>query len=155
MIIDSLRQYLLANPSVTSYVGTRIYPNHLPQGLDLRTSTPAISFFLVSSEYLYDTKGIKNLVSARVQVDTWSYSSSETIRLAAILRRSLAQFNKQMGYLYVAGGKILDEQSLAEEPKDGSEDWLYRKMQDYQFRYCNSRFLYSGSGGLSIGGSSA
>lgn len=74
MLGEAIRAILLSNSTVSSLVGTRIYPEELP----LNCSFPAISYSVISDPFQIHMR------SARMQISCWAddYTSRETLKTA-------------------------------------------------------------------------
>lgn len=86
MIEQDLRTYLLAQPSVTALIATRLYPIRLPQGVTL----PAVTYQRItgSSEQAYD--GPVNLGQGTIQFDCWADTYASALAVAEQVRQKLA-----------------------------------------------------------------
>ena len=73
-VIEMLRIELLADPTILELIGSRIFPNELPQAIAL----PAVCCSVVSSvpEQSFDGSVSSRLVNTRVQVDVYARAVS-------------------------------------------------------------------------------
>jgi len=134
MIEQSLYQYLSGIEAITNIVGTSIYHHHLPQSAEF----PVLTFQLISSRHEHDLLGAAGIVTARYQVDCWSYSLSEAATMAEAVRQALQGFSGDMEDTEILFIVLDDQNNLDEAPKDGSDNWLYRREQDYLIKYRES-----------------
>jgi len=92
----AIRSILLSHAQISAMVGgTRIYPSVLPQGQTLTS----IVQNLTSEDIGYHMQGDSGLMMARTQLDCWSKSSDEAVKLAGYVFDKLSGFSgKQIGY---------------------------------------------------------
>lgn len=88
MIEDALRTLLIEPGTATAdLVGSRVYPERLPQGADNKASPlPAITYFVVDAPRAYHHKGPSFNVRARIQLDLYGekYSDAQKLRRAIV-----------------------------------------------------------------------
>lgn len=130
-IVKGLQTFLEAQSTITSVVGTRIYPQHLPRN----SSYPCLTHQLVSRTYGHHLSGVTGLSTARVQVDCWGEKLSDVETLAEAVRVALDGYFGTIGDVTVAFVQLDNEQDLSEAPQDESEQWLYRRTQDYLIKH--------------------
>ncbi|WP_339684233.1 tail completion protein gp17 [Gimesia maris] len=132
MIEKALYQYLSDQTSITDITGTRIYPHHLPQSV---TSYPVLTITLVSNSHGHHLTSASGETTARVQLDSWSESLSDAVSLAEAVRGELQGFSGTMDTVTIHFIQLDNEQNLSEPPIDASDDWMYRKSQDFLVKY--------------------
>ncbi len=88
--------YLLSQDSITSLVGTRIYPMHLLEGTDL----PAINYMRISQERDRSHSG-NSMNRPIIQFSCWAYSYETVKDVAENLIAKLDNFSD-----YLASGKV-------------------------------------------------
>lgn len=71
-IYRALRAFLLADATIATAVGTRIYPVKLPQG----ATFPAMTILRVSDPRLNVLRGTPSLARPRYQIDCWVRETS-------------------------------------------------------------------------------
>lgn len=85
------RDRLLDVSAVTTFVGTRIYPNHLPpnrtRDFGNNPRLPAIVFAQISSPEATD--GSLELYEPRVQLDCWAHEYADAVALADAVQDAL------------------------------------------------------------------
>ena len=101
-IEPGLYAHLSAAAGVSALVGTRIYPDRLPEAAAL----PAITYQRVSTVAQQGIGGLAELASARVQITAWAdgpgrYSAAKEIAGAVV--QSLAGFRGDWGSVPVSG----------------------------------------------------
>lgn len=81
----ALRTMALADPSVTTAFGTRMYPLRLPQAVEY----PAATYQLISSIPEYSLEGSSNLNEGRVQFDVYAETYDALIAASEALKAAL------------------------------------------------------------------
>lgn len=87
MIVEQINARLKAVSGVTSIVGERIYPHHLPQGATL----PALSHMQLGFEPVHAMSADPNIQSLRLQVSCWASQYSQAKTLAKAVRDALSR----------------------------------------------------------------
>ena len=106
MINTIIRNMLLDNANIKSYVNNRVYYLYLPQDVVL----PAISFFMVSNFRHHDI----DVTRPRFQFDCWATSLSTAKSLADEIRKT---FQREKGVYYgtsIIQGIYITEQEFYE-----------------------------------------
>jgi hypothetical protein len=127
---EGMRAKLLATNAVTAILGTRIYPDRLPQ----RPTMPAAIYWVVSGVDEAGLGGLLGVAHARVQVDAYATTRLGANALATAIRDALAATGGRgtWGAVDVSGctpqgGERYDTQPLG----DGSDDPQYITSRDY------------------------
>ena len=118
--------------TVTDFVGTRIFPNVIPQD---NTTYPAIRYAFISEVHDQDLQGSAGVVRCRVQIDSYSTSFLESIQMREAIRLILEGFSGLMDTTEVLWSSLDDSQSEWEPPQDSSDVGLHRQVQDFIIRY--------------------
>lgn len=84
----ALRAYLLADSTIASLVGTRMYPVKLPQG----TALASIVFTRVSGLSGVTSSGREGLSRPRVQIDCWAPTMDAAATLADRVKERIEGF---------------------------------------------------------------
>jgi len=128
MIEDDLCTYLKDDVTISSYVGTRIYPVRMPQNVVY----PAITYQIIGSTRFLTLSGPVSLVEGRYQIDIWSNGYGETKNIAKGIRDALQGFKGLMGTTKVQGilQDINSEQDFYEDDTD-----LNRLTNDFIIYY--------------------
>ena len=98
MIEEGLRTLMVNDAGVSAKVGTRVYGVKLPQ----KPTLPAIVFFRVTEDPVYDTSGMTGLSSGRFQVDCWDKNLKGSRDLKEAVRKLLS------GFKGTANGETID-----------------------------------------------
>jgi len=117
---------LLATSSVTSIVGTRIFPGVRPQGSVL----PSIVFNKISGGPLYDDEGEVGLDQDRVQIDSWSTDYTEAKSLSREVRASLSAYFGTTSGVESLYCHLDSERDLVETGSNNAE-YLHRVSMDF------------------------
>lgn len=88
MIEQLLFQWLTGYAALSALIGTRIYPNPLPQAAPL----PAVAWQKISAVRVYSQQGSSGLVKARFQFDCWGTSAAQAIAVANALITAVHTF---------------------------------------------------------------
>ena len=128
------RTKLIGTVAVAAIVGTRIYPDHLPQGATL----PAAVYHVVSGTDEVDLAGMSGVAHARVQIDSYATTRAAANALSTAIRDALAATHNRGLWGTVAtlgttpqGGERYDTQSVG----DGSDERQFITMRDYLISY--------------------
>jgi hypothetical protein len=84
-IEEGLVAQLIGDAGVSTIVGSKVHPGHVPQGEDL----PAIVYTRISSEREVELDGPSNFVKVHIRVDCWHTSYSGVKSLADAVRAAL------------------------------------------------------------------
>ena len=132
-----IRTYLLSKSSITSLIGTRVYPDYIPQ----KNSTyPAIVYQVISDTPDHTLAGAALHTGTRVQLDVYAETSLVRAQVVEALRNVLQGFppagTTTMGSSdsTVSSVKYLNSFDIYEPPQDNSDTGLFRNSTDYWFR---------------------
>lgn len=124
-----IKDLLLADGTVSGIIGTRIWPNKLPQGAELE----AITYTRVSGVRLKTLKGLAGLARPSFQIDCWAEKYTEVKTLANAVRAVLD------GYQGTVNTIRIDRIQILNEVDDfNPELHLYRVIQDYEVFHAES-----------------
>lgn len=90
MLDEALRTFLLADEALSALVGTRIYPDEVPQG----GTFPALRYLQVSLLADYTHDGDANLDMTRYQFDCYAPNRPQANQVATVLRTALSRLQK-------------------------------------------------------------
>ena len=134
------RTKLIGTAAVAAILGTRIYPDHLPQGATL----PAAVYHVVSGTDEVDLAGMSGVAHARIQIDAYAKTAGSVDgrtaanALSTAIRDALATTHNRGLWGTVAtlgttpqGGERYDTQSVG----DGSDERQFITMRDYLISY--------------------
>lgn len=121
MIEADLRAYLIAQPAITSLVGTRVYPMTLPQGAVF----PAITYQRVGGAPEFSHDGGSDVARARMQLDCWSTTYGDAASLGLAVKQALSGYRGPMGATPDVAARITNAMDL-----DEPELSLRRRMLD-------------------------
>lgn len=97
--------YLSAYAGLQALVGSRIYPQQLPEGVQL----PAISYQRVSGPRIRSHSGPSELAHPRYQFNVWGDRYSDAKTVADQLRFALDGFRGTMGEVSVQAAFVEDD----------------------------------------------
>jgi hypothetical protein len=137
MIEKGLIPFLLADAGVAALVGTRVYPNKVPQDV---TTWPRIILHRISTTRPKSNQGRVGQVSARLQLECWglTYLSAKTLAMAVLNARGpdgiagprLDGFKGRMGNVVVQSCFAEDEREDYFAPAFGDDVGAHRVMFD-------------------------
>jgi hypothetical protein len=81
----TLQRILIDTPVVSNLIGTRIYPNIVPQ----KAPMPAVTYQQISGPRLHDMQGAVGMCKARYQINCWAASYAKAKELAEVVRLTL------------------------------------------------------------------
>ena len=93
MIDEEIKTFLLSIPGVAAEIGIRIYPMPLPQGATL----PAVTYQAISDVQSYSSGNDTCYRLMRYQIDSWSDSQKESVRVDETTRQALSGYSGQWG----------------------------------------------------------
>jgi len=115
----ALASYLGAHPRLKSLVGTRIYPEVLPQA----PTYPAIVYQRISTTRLRALDGPVGLARPRIQLDCYGATYAEAKEIAANLRLALDGKSFEQNFVRVQAAFLEDERDILEtEGRDISDE---------------------------------
>lgn len=114
---SSLRTYLLAQSSVSTLVGQRMYPDVLPQGATL----PAIVYYRISTERQHTVSDCLRHARARFQVDCYAESRTAAQSVASAIRTcGVTAYKGTTDSIWFTGISIdSGDEHLTEPPTNG------------------------------------
>jgi hypothetical protein len=86
-----LQRILAVAPVVSNLIGSRIYPNIVPQ----KAPMPAITYQQISGPRLHDMQGAVGLAKARYQINCWAVSYAGAKELAEAVRLTLDGYSSE------------------------------------------------------------
>lgn len=104
MIEDALYTYLMAQTAIRNIIGTRLYPDKLPQDPTL----PALVYNNVGSSPMVQHSGPAKLESTRFQFDAFARTSRDARLLIDAVRLALESYRGSMGTHRVDAIFVLD-----------------------------------------------
>jgi len=124
---NELRSFILADSAVATLIGTRMYPNTLPQN----PAFPAVTYQPVSAVRTSTLRHADNLPMVRVQIDAWSKNVGQAREVANAIRALFHYYN--WGIAGVQRVKA-DDQREDYEP----DTLLHRVSTDYLVHYAEN-----------------
>lgn len=110
MIEQDMRTYLLAQPSVTALIATRLYPIRLPQGVTL----PAVTYQRITRTATVTHDGAADLGRAGIQIDCWADTYAGMVALAKAIRAALSGYRGSMGTNGATAARVVNEIDFSE-----------------------------------------
>lgn len=126
MIEEGLLTFVKADATVGGLISDRMYGVKLPQ----QPTLPAIVFFRVSGERIFDTDGETGLADGRFQFDCWDDNLRGARELAEAVRKRLSGYSGAAGGETVQGAFLENDQDLYDSELDA-----HRVMMDYLVWY--------------------
>jgi len=114
-----------------SGIATRIYPNRIPQEIDL-SITSAISYYVISTvpEPVKDSRSMVDVNRIQVSIFSTSYSSVNTI--AGLVREGLDGLSGEVGGCSIDSMMYIGEVDMFED-----DIKIHHKAQEYSVRVKN------------------
>lgn len=88
---ELLKDYLLADATVSGLIGTRVYPFRLPQ----KPTLPAVVYTKISGVRVEQLNAAPSAAEPRYQVDAWASSVTSAQEVSQAVRRRLEGFSGQ------------------------------------------------------------
>ena len=131
-IIQTVRQYLINVSGVTDLVGTRIYPEHLPQTI----TKPAIVLREVSGDSEQHLTDLSGLGYSRVRAQCYAETEAAAVAVRDAVRISgLATHRGTVDGVWLCGATIEGRGLGADPPADGSDTWDWYAWLDFRLSY--------------------
>jgi hypothetical protein len=101
----ALYSYLTNHAAVKALIGSRLYPNVVPQD----TTLPAVAYQVITATRSYHHQGQSAIATPRIQftVEAASYSSANAV--AAALRQALSGYRGYVGSVEICGAYLENE----------------------------------------------
>ena len=124
---------LSGSTAITALVGTRVYPQVVPQG----ASYPNIAFSVATDEVIHSTTGPTTLRQASLEVDCYSQNSYSTaISISEAVIEQLNTNSTVFGSINIENSHVTSAGDLpAFTPTDGSDDYIYGRSLDIDLFY--------------------
>jgi hypothetical protein len=106
----ALASYLEAHALVSPLVGSRVYPEVLPQ----RPTYPAIVYQRVTTARVRSFDGPSGLARPRIQLDCYGSTYAQAKAVAAAVRLALDHKTFDAGLVHVQGAFLEDERDVRE-----------------------------------------
>lgn len=126
---QALRAFLLSYSAITDLIGTRIYPDILPQD----PTYPAITYQEISGPRDYTQQGADGVTTYRVQLDLWANTFEEVIPLRDAVEASVSgvhHVEHGSPAMIIHGAFIDDSRSGFASALDDTSTAPYRKGFD-------------------------
>jgi hypothetical protein len=124
---------LSGSTAVTALVGTRVYPQVVPQG----ASYPNIRFAILSDETVHGLGGPTTLRQATIEIECFSQNSySGAISIADAVVKQMNTNSTTFGTINIENSHVTgagDEPPFA--PSDGSDDYIFGRSIDVDLFY--------------------
>jgi len=129
-----LRNYILSNSAIAAMVSDRVFPVKVKDGV----RDDCIVYFRSTELETYNFIAPSGLVTARMQIDSWSQSADRSFRLADLVKEHLGGFSGNMSYGGSSPNDFVTVQGIF--ILSGFEDFdqeskLYRTSRDYGIVY--------------------
>lgn len=129
MIEVALRAALIAAPSVSALVGSRVYPTVLPQAPEY----PAMTYQFITGGSEYSMQGPSKLASPRVQLDLYATEHMQLLQLKGAVMSTLSGLRGVVGSppVRIYGAFREMEQDAYEQQLERSGPSVWRKSLDF------------------------
>lgn len=136
-----IRRLLLSKSAITSLVGTRVYPHHIPQA---NSVYPCITYAVVSNDSAHHLQGGAGYAAKRLQIDV--YAKTETSRDAVVeaVRNQLQGFPAAGTSGTIGAGTVVtsitykNSRDVYEPDQVGGDVGYYRNIMDFWIRFQES-----------------
>ncbi len=124
---------LSGSTALSALVGTRIYPNTIPQN----KAFPHVSFTIEDNEKYHGLNTTVSLTRASVSVECYTENSYlDAVNIANVIRNILNTQSTTWGTLNIQNAHVEGETDLgAVTPTDGSDDYIYQRSLDCDVFY--------------------
>lgn len=122
-IVEALRDYVLADATVSGLIGARMYPAILPQD----PTMPAITYQIISGDSVISHDGPAGLENPTIQIDCWAATYSGMDALFNAVRKRLNGASGAFSGVEVQGIFMVRKRDLYDD-----EAKLHRRTADYE-----------------------
>lgn len=126
-----IRTTLLADSSISSTVGTRVYPLVLPMNTDF----PAIMYTVLNTRSDSHLEGTTGVAESIVQLDGYGQNYSSLLSLMELVRLEIQSIRGVYDSVFVNSIDLDSCYDIFDRPEDGSDLGLYRVVQTYNCFY--------------------
>lgn len=129
-----LYSYLTAQAAITAIVGTKIYPNRIPQG----TALPCLMYSRTNTDHETQLAGAAGIATATMQIDCFATGAGGymTVKnLANAVRVKLHGYRGYMGTEAVNDCSLQNEIDIYDEPAHAEDHGTHRVSMDFQIVY--------------------
>ena len=124
---------LTSSTALTALVGSRIYPNQVPEGV----AHPNVVFTINFDEAVHTLNTTQNLHTASIDVEIFAVNDYlGAINISNAVRKLLNTQSTTFGTISVANSHVSDESDDgAIAPTDGSDDYIYARSVSADLHY--------------------
>lgn len=127
--IEKALYYLLENDgTVYGLVSTRVYPNHIPQGI---LTTPMIAYFQITGDRDHVLGSATGYVQAHFQLNLWDDDYEGARTLSTAVRNALDDYSGTVGSVVIQRILIENERDVSEFPSDTQLLFRFGKVLDF------------------------
>jgi hypothetical protein len=130
-IREAIVARMLATPSLTSIVGSKLRPLSRPQSDQL----PTITFTVSANPRGHWLSGGNGQGIARVQFDCWATTLAQCVQIKRAIEEAFDGGRWSAAGVTIQWSKQLDEQDLGDDPSSGDDAPTRRILVDYAFKY--------------------
>lgn len=127
-IESALYAILAADVTVAGLVGTRIFPNVVPQDQSL----PAISYQRIATSRVWSLEGPSGLAQPTFQVNCLAATYDALRTLSAAVRAALDGYSGTASSVAVSVIRLIDEGDLPEVSPANLADRVFGRRMDFQ-----------------------
>lgn len=133
-----IRRLLLSKSAITSLVGTRIYPNHVPQA---NNAWPCITYTVVSNDSAHTLAGGAGYAARRLQIDVYAKLETSRDSVVEAVRNQLQGFPNAGTSGAIGAGTVVTSitykngRDLYEPDQTGGDVGYYRHSMDFWIRF--------------------
>lgn len=137
---STVRGYLAAVTAVETAVGTRIYPDVLPQGYSVRGNGGALIYSVISTIHDHMINGLAGIARSRIEFTAFASTRAGANLIAEAVRASgIIGYTGAMDGVLIESVRLEDGiQTMEERPTDGSQEHRYLTIFDLLFAYQES-----------------
>ena len=133
-IETALWAILIGDATVAGLVGTRVYPNLVPQGADM----PAVTYEQITGPREHVMTQTLGIAKSIFQINCWSSSYSETKALAEAVRNELSDFTGTVNTREIKQATIENEGDMPRVSTDIESMRRYGKHLDLEICYAEA-----------------
>ncbi len=127
---EALTAYLLGYPILVSLIGNKLYPDELPQGVNL----PAVIYSKVSDVKEHTLVGQNQLEKPMIEFSAFAGSKKAARSVANQLKLALCDFQGVLSGLEIQYIRLENELSNLERSSDGTLK-IYTELLEFEINY--------------------
>lgn len=136
-----IRRLLLSKSAITSLVGTRVYPSHVPQSNNIY---PCLTYQVISTDSAHTLQNGAGYCGKRLQIDVYARTEVSRDQVAEAVRDQLQGFPATQSAGTIGAGTVVNSivfknaRDVYEPDQTGGDVGYYRSIMEFWVRHQES-----------------